>query len=55
MHIAEKGIAWPAQIVEYFRVPEEVKQQYEDQWFIQCKDTPEDSWGKVQAEVIEEA
>jgi len=51
MHLAEQGIQWAEEITAYFHVPAEIRKQYpEDQWYVECKEAPEDAWGKVQLE-----
>jgi aminoglycoside N3'-acetyltransferase len=55
MHTAEDKVEWPREIIEYFRLPEEIQLQYPDtDWYIEYHDAnqplPENAWEKVVVE-----
>ncbi len=55
MHTVEDKVEWPQEIIEYFRLPEEIQLQYPDtEWYIEYHDAnkplPENAWGKVVVE-----
>ena len=55
MHTAEDKVEWPREIIEYFRLPEEIQLQYPDtEWYIEYHDAneplPENAWEKVVVE-----
>lgn len=55
MHTAEDKVEWPKEIIEHFRLPEEIQQQYPDaEWYVQYNDPhkplPENAWEKVRIE-----
>jgi aminoglycoside N3'-acetyltransferase len=48
MHLAEKK-GLPAEIAEYFKVPDDIRSEYTSDIHIAYGRTPEDGWGKVLA------
>ncbi len=55
MHTAEGKVELPMEIIEHFRIPEEIRRQYPDtDWYVEYHDPhkplPENAWGKVSLE-----
>jgi aminoglycoside N3'-acetyltransferase len=50
MHQAETDIEFPEAIKSYWQVPEDIRRDYPDDYYITCGSTPDDAWQKVQDE-----
>ncbi|OQA18417.1 MAG: SPBc2 prophage-derived aminoglycoside N(3')-acetyltransferase-like protein YokD [Chloroflexi bacterium ADurb.Bin360] len=49
MHQAEK-VGLPPEVTECFKLPDEIRRDYTEEFYISYGSTPDDAWGKVAAE-----